>query len=93
MKNITYIVMPLMLLEFFCCTILLYRNYTNIFFLMGLISLLIIWAWTFFVNVPIHSKLCINFNDDDVKKLIISNWPRTFLWSFKLIWVLIDLHL
>jgi hypothetical protein len=92
MKSITYIVMPLMLIELFCGAILLYKNYTNIIFLIGFISLLVIWAWTFFVNVPIHSKLIINFEEDEVKKLIKSNWPRTILWSVKLIFVLIDIR-
>ena len=92
MKSITYIVMPLMLLELFCGAILLYKNYSNLIFLSGYISLLIIWAWTFFVNVPVHSKLIIDFNEDLIRKLIKSNWPRTILWSFKLIPVLIDIN-
>lgn len=92
MKKITFVVMPLMLIEFFCGVILLYLNYKNPVFLVGFISLLLIWAWTFFVNVPIHTKLMKNYNDDLIHKLIKSNWPRTLLWSFKIVWVFIDIN-
>jgi hypothetical protein len=92
MKKITFVVMPLMLIELFCGAILLYQNYNNLLFLTSFLCLAFIWAWTFFVNVPLHSKLLLKHDDELIHALIKSNWPRTILWSFKLIWVMLDMR-
>lgn len=47
---------------------------------LGLV--LICWFLTFFVSVPLHNRLAGGELDPDVRrKLIRTNWPRTFLWS------------
>jgi hypothetical protein len=91
MKKITFVVMPLMLIELLCGFILLYNNLNNMVFIVGFLSLICIWLWTFFVNVPLHSKLMKSFEDNLIHSLIKSNWPRTILWTFKLILVVFDL--
>lgn len=89
MKRITFIVMPLMLIEFLSGAIVLYKEYNNLLLLISFVVLLFIWCWTFFVNVPIHSKLLKNFDDQLIFALVRSNWPRTLAWTIKLIFTML----
>ena len=84
MKRISYVVMPLMLIELLSGSILLMHNLDDLYFILSFVCLVIIWAWTFFVNVPIHSKLMKSYEAKQLDKLILSNWPRTILWTVKL---------
>ncbi len=46
-------------------------------------ALAIITAWlvTFYISVPLHTKLGSGFDEDLIEKLIQSNWYRTSVWS------------
>ncbi len=46
-------------------------------------ALLIVSAWliTFYISVPLHTKLGSGFDEDLVEKLIQTNWYRTSAWS------------
>ncbi len=46
-------------------------------------ALAIITAWlvTFYISVPLHTKLGSGFDKDLIEKLIQSNWYRTSVWS------------
>ena len=80
-NKISVIVIPFMLLELFVALYLFYNeiylSYTN----LGL--LIIIYLSTFFIQVPIHDKIKYNANKILLKKLILSNWIRTFSWLLK----------
>tara|TARA_B100000902_G_scaffold393392_1_gene447535 strand:+ start:1167 stop:1586 length:420 start_codon:yes stop_codon:yes gene_type:complete len=80
-NKISIIVIPFMLLELFVALYLVYNeiylSYTN----LGL--LIIIYLSTFFIQVPIHDKIKYNANKILLKKLILSNWIRTFSWLLK----------
>jgi len=65
--------------------ILLLTNYdlsNNI--LVIAISTLLIWISTFFIQVPLHKKIAYKRDLRKIKKLILSNLIRTFLWTLKL---------
>jgi hypothetical protein len=47
----------------------------------GLVLIAVIWASTFFVQVPIHAKLLSGFDDELQHKLVVTNWVRTIAWS------------
>jgi len=81
-KKITWIVAPLMILELIICTILVFQdlNYINV---CALIFVLIIWASTFFIQVPIHNKLQNKYDEVLINKLVRSNWIRTICWLLK----------
>jgi hypothetical protein len=44
-------------------------------------AVLAIWASTFFIQVPVHDRLCVAFDAELHRRLVLSNWIRTVLWS------------
>lgn len=84
-----WIVAPTMLLELICCIALVYLiqssgahgfkafwlNYAN----PALVGLN--WFSTFFVQIPIHNRLQSGKDYSAIRKLTLSNWPRTILWT------------
>ena len=49
--------------------------------LAGLVG--VIWASTFFVQVPLHERLTHGANGLVVEKLIATNWIRTVAWTVR----------
>lgn len=50
---------------------------------LGLV--LLIWAVTFFVSVPLHNQLATNgYNWNAVQQLITTNWIRTVAWTVRM---------
>ena len=49
------------------------------------------WIWTFLFQIQHHQKLTVGFSKLTIRKLVINNWMRTFLWTVKsaaLIWMI-----
>jgi hypothetical protein len=84
-RNITFIVLPIMLLELVTAIILAIQFSYSKIFLINIITLLLIWACTFFLSVPLHNSLSGSMNINVIDRLVLTNWPRTFLWSMRLI--------
>ena len=84
-NKMLFIVAPVMILELisslFLVIFYLSDNNTEIGLL---ITLMLIWFLTFFIIVPIHNKLTLNYNKDLNQKLIKYNGLRTILWIIKL---------
>jgi hypothetical protein len=53
--------------------------------LAGLGCLLLIWASTFLVQVPLHGLLTGKADPQAMKTLVTTNWIRTLLWSLRLL--------
>jgi hypothetical protein len=49
-----------------------------------------IWLSTFAVQVPLHEKLRGGFEEKVWRKLLRSNWLRTFLWSLRVVLVMME---
>lgn len=82
-RSISYIVMPIMLLELFSGLYLVYLMKTNLY-MVNVIFNVTIFITTFFLSVPRHQKLqSIGKDAKTINSLILTNWPRTFLWSFR----------
>ena len=81
-KRITIIVMPIMIIEL-ALTIMLYYVLDGFLSQVFLISLVMIFISTVIIQVPIHNKLKFSYDEYLAKKLIKTNWIRTFLWSLK----------
>lgn len=81
MGRITFVVGPLMLIELISLALVMFTQYKNIYFLISSVMLVLIWLNTALWNVPLHNKLLANKSDEVIDKLVISNWPRTILWS------------
>ena len=86
-KSITLIVMPLMLLELGLVFWQSYQTNWSSIWVVPLILVLMIWASTFFISVPLHEQLGNGKNLETIKKLVDTNWIRTILWSVKVGWV------
>jgi sulfite exporter TauE/SafE len=83
MGRITLVVGPLMLIELISLALLMFKDYQNIYLLISSISLLLIWLNTGLWNVPLHNELLNNKDPKTIKKLVVSNWPRTILWCVR----------
>ncbi|MEM8525700.1 MAG: hypothetical protein AAGG68_13745 [Bacteroidota bacterium] len=94
-QTISYIVLPMMLIELGTAALLVLNPsiFATKWLWVGLILLLLIWASTFFLQVPLHQQLSSNFDVDAHRKLVNSNWIRTVLWTLRsgiLLWVLYE---
>lgn len=82
---VSFVVAPLMLAEGGSCV---YLTFTGATFgretqWVAFALLIVIWITTAFVQVPIHSQLAQGKNDRLIRRLVITNWIRTFLWTAK----------
>ena len=85
-NKMLFIVAPVMILELISSLFLVIFDVSDNKTEIGLlISLLLIWFLTFFIIVPIHNKLTVNYNKDLNQKLIKYNGLRTIFWIIKLI--------
>lgn len=80
-----FLVVPAMILELLSAGVLLWEEGANeligSFLWINTALLGLTWAFTFFVQVPQHSRLQQEFSLALVKKLVFWNWSRTMLWS------------
>ena len=49
--------------------------------LLGFVLVVIIWITTVVFSVPCHRRLSKGFDANVLRKLILTNWLRTALWS------------
>ncbi len=90
-SRITPVVAPAMIIELATAIYFAYAPLENIdyrYFWGGLALVLIIWASTFFVQVPLHEKLAVSFDADVQNRLVWTNWIRTIAWTLRGILVL-----
>jgi hypothetical protein len=88
-RQITYLVGPWMLIEAVTGILLLKVSGSFTFFAVNLFLLSLTWMSTFFLSVPLHSQLAQGSNAGVILRLVKTNWPRTFLWSLRLVLLLI----
>ena len=84
MDKISYIVVPVMLIESISGFILIY-NELNTVLLISMILLFFIWVLTGIFFVPIHQKLTSGYQEELVEKLVKINWVRTIFWTIRLL--------
>ena len=84
MQRISFIVVPVMILELFSAFMLVYYLRSNLLILC-LIILLFIWLITFIFFTKLHQSLLDGYDKKIVDKLVKINWSRTVLWSLRLI--------
>ncbi|MGD1914810.1 MAG: hypothetical protein ACFCBV_01300 [Phycisphaerales bacterium] len=76
----TMVVGPVMLAEFATAAALLVLV-PGVLSIGGAVLLGLVWASTFFVQVPLHGKLERGHDATLVRRLVMTNWLRTFLWT------------
>lgn len=84
-RSISYLVMPLMILELIVTATLVSKLPTNLLVIASALITAGIWSLTFFVSVPCHNILSKTHDPKTIDKLIKTNWPRTFLWTSKMV--------
>ena len=85
-RRITWIVMPVMLVELVSSVMLLntslrQSNPAVIYF--GIALLAVIWISTAVLQVPLHNTLTAGLNRRVVDRLVSTNWIRTVCWSVR----------
>jgi hypothetical protein len=91
--RISLIVVPLMVIELITAGMLLglHEGGGKNLFTLNLIMVGLIWASTFFLSVPLHTKLSQGYDKSSIELLVLTNWPRTIIWSLRsasLMWLL-----
>ncbi len=95
-SRITPVVAPPMIIELLTAIYFIFvpdKTIDSRYFWFGLMLVLIIWASTFFLQVPLHERLAMSFDADAQKKLVLTNWIRTVAWTVRgamilwMIWV------
>lgn len=84
-EKITYVVLPAMLAELASSVALVAwapRGQT-LLPAAGLALVGLIWASTFFIQVPLHTRLAEGFDEPTHRRLVATNWVRTGLWSIR----------
>ena len=76
-----WVVIPLMLGEVFTFALLLLEGVRSNAFLLSGLLLCVIWASTFFLQVPLHRALLQGWNAGAHRRLVATNWIRTVAWT------------
>ncbi len=85
MKNISFLIIPLMLLEFSTGFFLLFfTNVIDFYFSISFSLLVLIWLITAMFFSKYHSALANKYERGIILKLIRLNWVRTFFWTARL---------
>ena len=92
-KRISIIVVPVMIIEALSGLIYLIYFIKNIevFFLVSMMLLIVIWLVTGFIFSGLHQNLLIGYNRLTINKLVSLNWIRTLLWSLRFILLIISI--
>jgi len=85
-RRMGFVVMPVMLAEVALQGIWLAGTPSTLSW-AGAGLLFIVWASTFFLQVPCHQKLEKTFDISVQKKLVQTNWIRTVAWTSRAILV------
>ena len=88
MERISYIVIPVMLVESISGFFLIYDE-LNPILLISMVLLLSIWMLTAFFFSSLHQKLVSGYEEETVRKLVKINWIRTALWTLRLVLLII----
>lgn len=85
-QRTTLVVAPLMLTEAITSLVLLWIRPATISTALvvgGALLVGLIWASTFFWQVPVHERLAKSFDAATHRQLVQSNWVRTAAWSIR----------
>lgn len=86
-QSISIIVLPLMLAELALSFYLAFQQNWQYPTLIPLLLVIFIWLSTFIIQVPVHQQLGSGKNLVLIKKLVMTNWIRTILWTAKAVWI------
>lgn len=73
---------PVMILELLSAVALTVLK-IDVFSITNLILNIVLWGLTFLVSVPWHNRLASGYDAFCIERLVLTNWPRTLLWTAK----------
>lgn len=82
----TWVVAPLMFAELISAGLLLWFRPSSVpawLLWLGAGLVVLNWASTAFIQVPLHTKLLEGFDHSSYERLISTNWIRTIAWSVR----------
>lgn len=85
-QRTTLVVAPLMMTEGITALALLWIRPATIpvaAVIVGVLLVALVWASTFWWQVPFHQRLSKSFDADTHRQLVQSNWLRTVAWSIR----------
>ena len=88
MRRVSMIVMLPMVSELIAGFLLIYSIPKTLSYL-SLACIVLIWISTTFLSVPKHRELTKGKNQQVIKELVQTNWPRTILWGTRLVLLLL----
>lgn len=80
-SRITYIVAPVMVVELLTAFALCWSN--QAVYTWNFILVILLWALTGFISVPIHNSLSVIYDLKKIDQLVNTNWFRTAIWTFR----------
>jgi len=84
-RRTTWIVAPAMIAEAGCAIVLAWfpQGYSadSPVQWVGLGLLVLVWTSTFAIQVPLHSRLSTDFDENVWRRLVNTNWVRTIGWT------------
>ena len=84
-RRTTWIVAPMMLVEAASALLLAWPAFGGVKYnslpWIGLALLAVVWFSTFALQVPLHTRLASCFDDAACRRLVRTNWIRTFAWT------------
>ena len=87
--RITAIVLPLMISEVIITVGWLILEPATVYSAAAAVLVIFIWLSTFTLQVPIHKQLQSGKDKKLIRRLVNTNWIRTFAWSMKAVAVTI----
>ena len=79
--RVSFVILPLMLGQLVIAILSVWED-PSILEWIAFAFVLVCWILTFFVSVPLHRKIEQNdISRETRQKLVMTNWPRTILWS------------
>lgn len=85
-QRTTWVVAPLMLAELATAIALIIERPMSVHrgeAWLGIALVALIWASTFFLQVPLHERLGREFREEWAARLVATNWVRTIAWSLR----------
>jgi hypothetical protein len=83
-SQITWVVVPLMIIELFSAFLMSFDSSISMRVkILSFLCLMAIWLSTVFFQIPQHGVLAFGKNLGAIEKLVSTNWIRTIGWTIK----------
>ncbi|MDB4385449.1 hypothetical protein N9023_01850 [Opitutaceae bacterium] len=82
-QRIGWVVAPMMVLESALASWWVFSSPDNGLAWVGAGLVMIVWASTFALQIPLHRRLAEGWDEPTIDRLVATNWVRTVAWSLR----------